>query len=115
MTELVFKIVGAAEWRAAEVAGAFVGSEVDRADGFIHFSSAAQAPETAEKWFKGRKDLILVAIDAVALGVKLKWEPSRGGDLFPHLFGPLPMSAVVWSRPLSLGDDGRHRFGDLTA
>jgi uncharacterized protein (DUF952 family) len=112
--DLVFKIVGAAEWRVAEVAGAFKGSDVDRADGFIHFSSAAQAPATAEKWFKGRTDLMLVAIQSRALGQDLKWEPSRGGDLFPHLYGPLPLSAVVWSRPLSLGIDGLHRFGDLT-
>jgi uncharacterized protein (DUF952 family) len=113
--QLVFKIVGAAEWRAAESAGVFAGSEADRADGFIHFSSAAQAPGTAEKWFKGREDLTLVAIDAGAQGAALKWEPSRGGELFPHLYGPLPMSAVVWSRPLSLDEGGRHRFGDLTA
>ena len=113
--DLVFKIVGAAEWRAAEAAGVFVGSEVDRADGYIHFSSAAQAPGTAEKWFKGREDLTLVAVEPGALGAALKWEPSRGGELFPHLYGPLPMSAVVWSRPLSLGTDGRHRFGALTA
>ena len=113
--DLVFKIVGAAEWRAAEAAGVFFGSDVDRADGFIHFSSAAQAPETAEKWFKGRRDLLLAAINSHALGAGLRWEPSRGGELFPHLYGPLPMSAVVWSRLLSLGDDGRHRFGDLTA
>ena len=112
--DLVFKIVGAAEWRAAEAAGVFFGSDADRADGFIHFSSAAQAPETAEKWFKGRRDLLLAAINSHALGAGLRWEPSRGGELFPHLYGPLPMSAVVWSRPLSLGDDGRHRFGDLT-
>ena len=112
--DLVFKIVGAAEWRAAEAAGVFFGSDADRADGFIHFSSAAQAPETAEKWFKGRRDLLLAAINAHALGAGLIWEPSRGGELFPHLYGPLPMSAVFWSRPLSLGDDGRHRFGDLT-
>jgi uncharacterized protein (DUF952 family) len=113
--DLVFKIVGAAEWRAAESVGVFRGSDVDRADGFIHFSSAAQAPETAEKWFKGREDLTLVAVDAGALGAGLKWERSRGGALFPHLYGPLPMSAVVWSRPLPLGKDGRHRFADLTA
>ena len=113
--DLVFKIVGAAEWRAAESAGVFAGSEVDRADGFIHFSSAAQAPQTAEKWFNGRQDLTLVAIDAGALGAGLKWEPSRGGELFPHLYGPLPNSAVVWSRPLPLGEGGIHRFGDLTA
>ncbi len=113
--DLVFKIVGVAEWRAAESAGVFAGSEVDRADGFIHFSSAAQAPQTAEKWFNGRQDLTLVAIDAGALGAVLKWEPSRGGELFPHLYGPLPMSAVVWSRALLLDEDGRHRFCDLTA
>ena len=113
--DLVFKIVGAAEWRAAEAAGVFFGSDADRADGFIHFSSAAQAPGTAEKWFKGRRDLMLAAINSHSLGAGLRWEPSRGGELFPHLYGPLPMSAVVWSRLLSLGDDGRHRFGDLTA
>ena len=113
--DLVFKLVDGAEWRAAEAAGVFAGSAADRADGFIHFSSAAQAPGTAEKWFEGRKDLTLVAIDAGALGAALKWEPSRGGELFPHLYGPLPMSAVVWSRPLFPDEAGRHRFGDLTA
>jgi uncharacterized protein (DUF952 family) len=113
--DLVFKIVSVGEWRAAESAGVFAGSEVDRADGFIHFSSAAQAPQTAEKWFKGRLDLTLVAIDGGALGAGLKWERSRDGELFPHLYGPLPMTAVVWSRPLQLDGDGRHRFGDLKA
>ena len=113
--DLVFKIVGADEWRAAEASGVFAGSGVDRADGFIHFSTAAQAPGTAEKWFNGRQDLILVAIDASAFGAGLKWEPSRGGELFPHLYGPMPMSAVVWSRALGVGEDGRLRFDDLTA
>jgi uncharacterized protein (DUF952 family) len=113
--DLIFKIVGVEEWQAAQAIGVFAGSEVDRADGFIHFSSAAQAAGTAEKWFKGRTDLTLVAIDAGALGAGLKWEPSRGGELFPHLYEPLPMSAVVWSRRLPLDADGRHRFGDLTA
>ncbi len=112
---LVFKIVATEEWRAAETDGVFAGTAVDRADGYIHFSTSAQAPETAAKWFAGRDDLTLAAVDADALGAALRWEPSRGGALFPHLYAPLPMSAVVWSRPLPLGPDGRHVFGDLGA
>ena len=112
---LVFKILATEEWRAAESAGAFLGAAVDRTDGYIHLSSAEQAPETAAKWFAGRDDLTLVAIDVSALGVSLVWEPSRGGALFPHLFAALPLSAVVWSRPLPLGPDGRHDFGRLEA
>jgi uncharacterized protein (DUF952 family) len=110
---LVFKIVATNVWRAAECAGVFEGAAVDRADGYIHFSTAAQAPETAAKWFAGRDDLTLAAVDADALGPALRFEPSRGGALFPHLYGPLPISAVVWSRPLPLKPDGRHDFGDL--
>ena len=110
---LVYKIVAAEEWSEAERAGVFRGAAVDRADGFIHFSTAGQAPDTAAKWFAGRDDLTLAAIDAAALGGALRWEPSRGGALFPHLYGPLPMSAVVWARPLRLGPDGRHVFGSL--
>ncbi len=112
---LVFKIVATEEWRAAETDGIFAGTAVDRADGYIHFSTSAQAPETAAKWFAGRDDLTLAAVDADALGAALRWEPSRGGALFPHLYAPLPMSAVVCSRPLPLGPDGRHVFGDLGA
>ena len=110
---LVFKIVATDDWRAAERAGRFDGAGVDRADGYIHLSTAGQAPETAAKWFAGRDDLTLVAVDADALGSALRWEPSRGGALFPHLYGLLPMSAVTWSRPLPLGPDGRHEFGAL--
>jgi uncharacterized protein (DUF952 family) len=110
---IVYKIVATEEWAAAETAGAFTGASVDRADGFIHFSTAEQAPETAAKWFAGRGDLTLAAIDAEALGDDLRWEPSRGGALFPHLYTALPMSVVVWSRPLPLGSDGRHVFGSL--
>jgi uncharacterized protein (DUF952 family) len=112
-TMVVYKIVATDEWRSAEAAGAFAGASVDRADGFIHFSTAEQAPETAAKWFAGRDDLTLAAVDAEALGGDLRWEPSRGGALFPHLYGALPMSAVVWSRPLPVGSDGRHVFGRL--
>jgi uncharacterized protein (DUF952 family) len=111
---LVFKIVATDAWRAAERAGLFEGAAVDRADGYIHFSTAVQAPETAAKWFAGRDGLTLVAVDGDALGSALRWEPSRGGALFPHLYGPLPIRAVVWSRPLPLGLDGHHVFGDLS-
>ena len=110
---IVYKIVATEEWAEAEAAGVFTGAAIDRADGFIHFSTAEQAPETAAKWFAGRGDLTLAAIDAEALGDDLRWEPSRGGALFPHLYAPLPMSAVVWSRPLPLGSDGGHVFGSL--
>ena len=112
---LIFKIVGVEEWRAAEAAGVFAGAAVDRADGYIHFSTAAQAPETAAKWFAGRSDLVLAAVDADALGPALRWEPSRGGALFPHLYGPLALDAVVWTRPLPLDKEGRHLFGSLEA
>jgi uncharacterized protein (DUF952 family) len=112
---LIFKIVGAQEWRAAEAAGVFEGSAVDRADGFIHFSGADQVAETAAKWFSGRAELILVAVNAEALGDSLRWEASRGGALFPHLFVPLLISAVQWRRPLPLTGDQRHEFGRLDA
>jgi uncharacterized protein (DUF952 family) len=110
---IVYKIVATEEWTEAAAAGVFRGAPVDRADGFIHFSTAEQAPETAAKWFADRDDLMLAAIDAKALGEALRWEPSRGGALFPHLYGPLPMTAVLWSRPLKLGPDGAHVFGSL--
>jgi len=110
---LVYKILSIEDWRKAEEAGVFAGSTVDRADGYIHFSGIEQVPETAAIWFAGRNDLTLVAVDAATLAPHLRWEPSRGGALFPHLYGALPMSAVVWSRPLPLGPDGRHDFGCL--
>jgi uncharacterized protein (DUF952 family) len=112
---LIFKIVDAEAWRAAEAAGVFSGAPVDLADGYIHFSTAEQAPETAAKWFAGRDDLVLAAIDADALGPALRWESSRGGALFPHLYAPLPLTAVVWARPLPRDADGRHVFGNLAA
>src|SRR3984885_3360833 len=112
---IVYKIVATEEWAEAKAAGAFTGASVDRADGFIHFSTAEQAPETAAKWFAGRGDLTLAAVNTEALGDDLRWEPSRGGALSPHLYAALPMSAVVWSRPLPLGSDGGHVFGSLEA
>lgn len=91
----------------------FAGAPVDLADGYIHFSTASQARETAAKHFAGQDDLLLVAIDAAALGTALKWEPSRGGALFPHLYGPLPLSAVRSVSPLPLAPDGAHVFPEM--
>jgi uncharacterized protein (DUF952 family) len=83
----IYKIGSASLWRAAEKAGVFHGSEDDRRDGFIHFSTADQVEETAAKHFAGQADLLLIAVDSAKLGDALKWEPSRGGALFPHLYG----------------------------
>ena len=110
----IYKIAPASLWREAERAGAFAGAPVDRADGFIHFSTAAQVRETAQRHFAGQDDLVLAAIDADALGTALRLEPSRGGALFPHLYGTLPMSAVRWVKPLPLGPEG-HVFPELDA
>lgn len=113
MDNLVYKICDRALWAEAEKSGTFKGASIDLADGFIHFSTAEQVAETAERHFAGASDLILAAIDVSILGDALRYEPSRGGDLFPHLYGDLPMSAVIWSSPLLLGDDRSHVFPDL--
>lgn len=113
MTTTIYKITPAALWAEAEVAGAFTGAPVDVADGYIHFSTAAQAMETAAKHFAGQDGLKLVAVDTAALGPALKWEPSRGGALFPHLYAPLPLSAVRWVKDLPRGADGAHAFPPL--
>ena len=110
---IVYKILPASLWQAAEREGVFRGSEVDLRDGFIHFSSAEQAPETAAKHFAGERDLMLLHIDAARLGSRMKWEPSRGGALFPHLYGELKLAAVIRVDPLPLAADGRHRFPPL--
>ena len=109
----IYKICHASLWQVAERAGEFAGAPVDLADGYIHFSTADQVEETAAKHFAGRRDLVLVAVDADALGPALKWEPSRGGALFPHLYGKLPLRAVRWTKPLPRGPDGRHTFPEL--
>jgi uncharacterized protein (DUF952 family) len=106
----IYKICDATAWQAAERVGEFAGASIDLADGYIHFSTAEQVAETAAKHFAGQHDLVLVAVDADALGPALKWEPSRGGALFPHLYGKLPLRAVRWAKPLPLGPDGRHAF-----
>lgn len=109
---LIYKILRDAEWRELEAAGESAGAPVDRADGFIHFSTAAHVKETARKHFAGEGGLWLLAFEATALGDALRWEPSRGGQLFPHLHAPLRREAVLWLRPLPLRAEG-HDFGDL--
>ena len=109
----IYKICEREAWDAAEAAGGFRGSDVDLRDGFIHFSTAAQVAETAAKHFAGQSDLMLIAVEGDALGPALKWERSRGNDLFPHLYAPLPLSAVRWARPLPDEVDGRRAFPEL--
>ena len=110
---LIYKICPHNQWREAERAGVFAGAAVDLEDGFVHLSTAAQVRETAAKHFQGQRGLLLVAVDPDALGEGLRYEPSRGGDLFPHLYGVLPLSAVRWVKPLSLDQDGQHVFPSL--
>jgi uncharacterized protein (DUF952 family) len=109
----IYKICTDRAWTEACRTGAFRGSAADVADGFIHFSTAAQVAETAAKHFAKMPDLVLVAVRAEALGPALKWEPSRGGALFPHLYGPLPVTAARWVNSLPLDPDGRHVFAAL--
>jgi uncharacterized protein (DUF952 family) len=109
---LIYKICPRALWQQAERDGVFRGAPVDHADGYIHFSTSDQAHETAAKHFADAPDLVLVAVDAAALGPALKWEPSRGGALFPHLYGTLSLDAVRWVEELPLGRDG-HVFPNL--
>jgi uncharacterized protein (DUF952 family) len=109
----IYKICERALWREAQAAGAFGGAAIDLRDGFIHFSTAAQVSETAAKHFAGADDLVLIAVDAGALGGALTWEPSRGGALFPHLYGALALAAVRWVKPLAIGVDGIHVFPEL--
>src|SRR5215468_9687546 len=106
----VYKIVAADLWQAAEGSGVFTGAGIDLNDGFIHLSTAAQARRTAQLYFAGQENLVLVAADGTRLGNALKYEASRDGDLFPHLYGSLPLTAVLWVRPLPLGADGNHVF-----
>jgi len=109
--KVVYKIIPSSLWPTQ--GETFAGAPVDLADGFVHFSTEAQVAETAARHFAGEDDLLLVAVDAARLGGALKWEASRGGDLFPHLYAPLPLSVVLWARPLPLGADGRHDFSGL--
>jgi uncharacterized protein (DUF952 family) len=109
----IYKICEKAAWRDAEHAGLYRGSALDTRDGFIHFSTAAQVAETAARHFSKQGDFMLVAVDGDALGAALQWEKSRGGDLFPHLYGPLPLSAVRWALPLPDEAGGQRALPEL--
>ena len=110
---LIYKILTADQWADLQATGQTPGAPIDVADGFVHFSTAEQVAETAAKHFAGQDGLQLLALEADALGAALKWEPSRGGALFPHLYGPLTLADVTWSRPMPLGADGHVLPEDL--
>jgi uncharacterized protein (DUF952 family) len=110
---LIYHMCKRAEWDAALARGRYEGSSQDRADGFIHFSAAAQVAASAAKHRAGQEDLVLLTVEAAALGDALRWEASRGGALFPHLYGALPVAAVRRAEDLPLGPDGAHIFPPL--
>ncbi len=112
---LIYKIVTTQEWAAALARGLFDGSPVDIADGFIHFSTKAQVAETAARHFAGKEGLLLVGVEEASLGSALVFEVSRGGALFPHLYGPLPTALARFALPLPLGPDGAHDFAGIFA
>lgn len=113
VASVIYKIVPQTLWQSARQKGVFEGASIDLQDGYIHFSTAAQAVETAARHFVDQSDLFLVAVEAAKLGNALVFEPSRGGDLFPHLYATLPLDAVLWEKPLPLGADGLHVFPEL--
>lgn len=112
-SERIYHICRSDEWALAEEQGRYLGSSQDQADGFIHFSDAAQVETSAAKHRAGQDNLVLLAADPARLGDALKWEPSRGGLLFPHLYGPLPLTAVIQTWPLHLDAEGRHHFPEV--
>lgn len=112
MADIIYKICTDELWREASKADRFDGAPIDLADGYIHFSTAGQVRETAAKHFGGQTGLLLLAIPTEALGNALKWEVSRGGALFPHLYAPLNPASVLWVKPLPLGADNVHIFPD---
>jgi uncharacterized protein (DUF952 family) len=110
--ETIYRLLAAEVWQRTQLAGHFLGTEHDLRDGFIHFSTAAQVAETAARHYPGQAGLLLLRVKASALGAALRWEPSRGGALFPHLYAALPVEAVSRAEPLELDSEGRHVFPD---
>jgi uncharacterized protein (DUF952 family) len=110
---IIYKVATAEQWRAAESTGAFAGAPIDLADGYIHFSTATQVAETLAKHFAGQRDLLLIAVDAGQLGDALRWEVSRGGQLFPHLYGRLATAAARRVDTIPVDEAGRHIVDDL--
>jgi len=111
----IYKIIAEADWELALRAGRFEGAAIDLRDGYIHLSTAAQAPETARLHFAGQTGLALLQLDTTRLGQALKWEPSRGGQLFPHLYGPLDPALVEAVTDMPLDADGVPQLGELPA
>jgi uncharacterized protein (DUF952 family) len=109
---LIYHLARKSDFDRAQAAGRYGGAREDNADGFMHFSTGDQVVESAARHRAGERDLILLAVDPDRLGAALRWEPARGGVLFPHLYGPLALEAIAWAHPLELGADGRHRFPD---
>ncbi|WP_460274031.1 DUF952 domain-containing protein [Celeribacter sp. ULVN23_4] len=102
---LIYKIFRAPEWAVLQTNGETLGAPVDLADGYVHFSTAAQVKETAAKWFAGEENLFLLALESDSLAPHLKWEPSRGGALFPHLYRALKRDDILWAKSLPLAPD----------
>lgn len=113
MANQIYKIVSKSEWKAAEDKGVFIGAPIDLEDGYIHFSTGAQVQETAAKHFGGQEDLLLVAVSEDKLGDSVRWEESRGGQLFPHLYGELMVSLADDVCELPLDENGAHVFPEL--
>ncbi|MEB3042906.1 DUF952 domain-containing protein [Rhizobium mulingense] len=113
LTPTLYKIVTETLWQQARQSGVFHGAGIDLKDGFIHFSTADQVKQTAALHFAGQPGLMLVAVDGGGLGDKLIFEPSRGGDLFPHLYADLPLAAVLWEVRLPVDETGAHIFPEL--
>ncbi|WP_299479751.1 DUF952 domain-containing protein [uncultured Roseibium sp.] len=110
---LIFKIVPKSMWQQAVEAGVFAGAPIDLTDGFIHFSTAEQVRETASKHFNGQHDLLLAAFEAESFSENLKWEPSRGDALFPHLYATLDPATALWVKELPVSSEGGHVFPEL--
>jgi uncharacterized protein (DUF952 family) len=112
---LIYKIATVEQWRAAEATGVFEGAPVDRRDGYIHFSTAAQVAETLARHFAGQRELLLIAVDDGSLGAALRWEVSRGGQPFPHLYAALPTALARHVHPIPVDDRGEHQVARLLA
>ena len=112
-TTIIYHMCRSDEWQSALDLGVYSGSSQDKADGFIHFSTSDHVVESAARHRTGQTGLVLLAVDCRSLGERLKWEPARGGILFPHLYADLPVSAVRWVKDLPLGPNGLHLFPDL--
>ena len=113
MTQMIYHMCPAETWAAAVAAGRYDGTEDDRHDGFIHFSTGEQVAASAQKHRAGQAGLVLVAVDAARVADRLRWEEARGGALFPHLYGPLDPAEAASVVPLPLGPEGRHLFPAL--